>query len=231
MTEQLMLLEFAPATTTNAPRCRMCARPARWMAKAGEWGMYCTGGSCNNRNRLCQSCGRPFHMGIDGAGTKYCSIRCRTDGYRPGSVSGHEACAWCKQPSATKVRVRRSGWPYICSGCLYPIKHVVDRLKDHKVSHERARQLRDDPRCEICRADLLVPTRISSGKVQPLLVVDHDHRCCPGGSHSCGKCVRGLICRACNAAAGQLYDSPAAARALADYLDGWQVKLGVREER
>lgn len=33
--------------------------------------------------------------------------------------------------------------------------------------------------------------------------VDHDHRCCRGGGEpTCGNCVRGLLCHACNVALG-----------------------------
>lgn len=50
------------------------------------------------------------------------------------------------------------------------------------------------------------------------LHVDHDHSCC-SGKKSCGVCVRGLLCRNCNAGAGILGDSPARLRGLADYLE------------
>lgn len=39
------------------------------------------------------------------------------------------------------------------------------------------------------------------------LYVDHDHGCCSGRT-SCGKCVRGLLCNACNVAIGILGDDP-----------------------
>jgi hypothetical protein len=39
------------------------------------------------------------------------------------------------------------------------------------------------------------------------LAVDHDHSCC-SGKRSCGKCIRGLLCSACNMALGLLGDDP-----------------------
>lgn len=45
-------------------------------------------------------------------------------------------------------------------------------------------------KCSICR------TRAAD-------VIDHDHACC-SGRRTCGRCVRGLICRQCNAAIGVL---------------------------
>lgn len=47
--------------------------------------------------------------------------------------------------------------------------------------------------------------------------VDHDHRCCPG-KFTCGKCVRGILCRGCNLALGSVGDDPAVLDSLAAYL-------------
>lgn len=48
--------------------------------------------------------------------------------------------------------------------------------------------------------------------------VDHDHACC-GGSSSCGRCVRGLLCNGCNSALGHMKDNAESLRKAADYLD------------
>lgn len=52
--------------------------------------------------------------------------------------------------------------------------------------------------CAICRS-------ANPGKRQ--FSVDHDHSCCPG-PRSCGGCVRGLLCGACNSGIGLLNDDP-----------------------
>src|SRR5690606_4577474 len=46
---------------------------------------------------------------------------------------------------------------------------------------------------------------------------DHDHACC-AGRRSCGACVRGLLCAACNLGIGYLQDSPDILRAAIRYL-------------
>lgn len=49
-------------------------------------------------------------------------------------------------------------------------------------------------------------------------VIDHDHACCPGKG-SCGECVRGLLCNACNVGLGMFKDDPDLIRVGAEYLE------------
>lgn len=68
--------------------------------------------------------------------------------------------------------------------------------------------------CAICHRPEKAITR--SGRSYKL-VVDHDHGCCPG-EKSCGKCVRGLICRNCNVLLGMAEDSIAVLRNAMNYI-------------
>ena len=63
--------------------------------------------------------------------------------------------------------------------------------------------------CAICR----------SGFDEASPHVDHDHACC-AGRRSCGKCVRGLLCKACNDGLGRFRDDPARLLRAVDYLSG-----------
>lgn len=49
------------------------------------------------------------------------------------------------------------------------------------------------------------------------LAVDHDHACCPT-TPTCGRCVRGLLCKPCNRMLGHLRDDPKAFSRAAIYL-------------
>jgi hypothetical protein len=50
--------------------------------------------------------------------------------------------------------------------------------------------------CLLCKGDL--------GETW---TVDHDHACCPK-AHTCGRCVRGILCRRCNIALGMFNEDP-----------------------
>jgi hypothetical protein len=52
--------------------------------------------------------------------------------------------------------------------------------------------------------------------------IDHDHTCCPLPKRkTCGKCIRGILCRSCNLAIGNARDSVDRLRGLANYLESY----------
>jgi hypothetical protein len=52
------------------------------------------------------------------------------------------------------------------------------------------------------------------------LVIDHDHACCPPKQqHTCGKCIRMVLCRKCNSGIGFLGDDARLYKVIAEYLE------------
>lgn len=70
-----------------------------------------------------------------------------------------------------------------------------------------------NPACTVLHAD--------SDKLH----VDHDHKCCSDHKgrkrKSCGKCVRGLLCKCCNLLLGLAEDDPDYLLGLVEYLKQW----------
>jgi hypothetical protein len=68
-----------------------------------------------------------------------------------------------------------------------------------------------------CSVDI-AGTTWRDGKYRAKVHVDHDHACCAKAT-SCGKCIRGLLCSACNTALGMLRDDPRRISGLALYAE------------
>ena len=78
------------------------------------------------------------------------------------------------------------------------------RSKPYNLSVDQIVDLWRESKCQTC------------GTTESLHI-DHDHTCCPG-SGSCGKCVRGLLCRDCNFALGAAKDSTQTLQNMISYL-------------
>jgi len=67
-----------------------------------------------------------------------------------------------------------------------------------------------DSRCAICKGKFW--DEVSSPHI------DHDHTCCNEQMRSCGKCIRGLLCRGCNQVLGCAKDDIETLKAAIKYL-------------
>lgn len=137
------------------------------------------------------------------AGKPLTALRRRSS---PGSPStrdsqGRKLCIECESWQCEVqfcVSVKASdGRHQYCKTCMRNRKYVAR----YGVTYEQVAELRrrQGGRCGLCAAhenDLRQP-----------LHVDHDHSHC-SSTQGCPKCVRGLLCQACNAAIGLMDDSP-----------------------
>ena len=90
---------------------------------------------------------------------------------------------------------------------LFKLKRILSRYQLTKEQYYEA--IKNG--CEVC------------GSMQDLHV-DHDHSCCPYPEDkkdikTCGKCIRGILCRACNTAEGMLNSNIELAKSLVRYME------------
>lgn len=124
-------------------------------------------------------------------------------------------CSVCKE----KPRVypgrhpRNSGKHSHCEDCSYKYKRNLTLRKWYKMSLSDYEEMLEAQNgvCLICE---LPP------KPGVVLRVDHDHACCPGGSYTCGKCVRGLLCATCNSWIGRDTDYITVLKRAIAYIEG-----------
>lgn len=209
--------------TTEAPNCDLCGRPRRWVKQRQAYARYCGNSHCTSPERICQACQGKFMLHVGDAGTRYCSHACAHNARYARRKVSRPNCIWCGELALNPPRGKAEN--YVCNPCLEPIKHVIGRLRRHRVSTDLMRALVADPVCQICGADVVTLEVDRGGHYRAKLVVDHDHACCPGET-SCGECVRGLVCHNCNVMIGNAKDNPEILEQGAAYLRSARLRAG-----
>lgn len=126
-------------------------------------------------------------------------------GYSAHYYAGETACEPCLKGNAAEQAQRRIDDPdEMLRGNLYA---------HYRLSLERYKEMLAEQgnKCAICGTESPEDIRLNR------FHVDHDRSCCPRFG-SCGKCVRGLLCRACNTALGNFRDNPDVLASALSYL-------------
>lgn len=124
--------------------------------------------------------------------------------------NGNKECPNCLQwlPEFEFIATRAhssDGLNHRCTGCKRAAKYGLTRI-------ELTAKLESQSfRCAICNDPL-----------RENWVVDHDHSCCPG-QHTCGKCVREILCHGCNVGIGILGESVERMTSVINYLSRYSV--------
>ncbi len=132
----------------------------------------------------------------------YSNQCCRCDACR--SANRAYINEWRQRP---EVAVRRKEQARINS--RKPEVRLRKKARQYGIDPETLGAYLDDGICFACAK----PGR---------LCVDHDHSCCADKRGICGECVRGLLCRSCNAILGLAQDDRQRLLDLAAYLDRWE---------
>ncbi|MET8311638.1 endonuclease domain-containing protein [Micromonospora sp. NPDC005173] len=191
-------------------RCRFCPGVAR---------EECTFGGCSEPvrwNRLCNGHAQQFRK-RKGSGRPLEPLRPRRrnpSGVGTRDIAGRKRCVTCEQWKSESEFSRQA----LVSDGLDPRCRTCANRREVELKYKMpeggyvAMVAAQNGRCAICAS----PPAQGAG-----LVVDHDHSCCPYGvRRTCGRCVRGLLCGACNSALGMLREDVAMIARASVYVSG-----------
>lgn len=188
-----------------------CKMPDKHPASAYRYGCRCIGcykfhsAEAHHRSRnggvvtqVCKApgCTNPRRQ-VQAA--RYCEDHAVSKRYELTGVSHRarselKACTACGKTSMISSTNR---WG-LCHLCRERNAGLLQSAHQHRASFDQVLHWIIDRRCHLCRHDLYLGKgkRGASG-----YCIDHDHTCCDG-SHSCGACIRGMLCNACNVGLG-----------------------------
>lgn len=129
-------------------------------------------------------------------------------------------------PKKEKIVSFKKNYDITCEGCQvnfhasYKNRRFCDKCRyDKRVHSNTVKNIkRYEARLELLELANFTCTICGEQKDPGLLVLDHDHSCCPP-ARACVKCFRGVLCRSCNTGLGAFKDDPEQLRIAASYLD------------
>lgn len=162
------------------------------------------------REITCAGCQQVFMA--TGTRSRFCSRKCIDKEQWDKRNRKEVICKQCGRVS--KINHSRSFCSNECKVKYYGHKDGVGRQKyylkrNYNITVEDYSQLLESQgnKCGLCK------------KSDIALSIDHDHKCCSGVANSCGKCIRGLLCRKCNTGLGNFNDSPEMLHMAIEYIN------------
>jgi len=161
---------------------------------------------------------------IDKVGNRHCRtcrrdrMRVRREPFKGVGQGGHNlAKTTCAKGHAydeentIKYKKPNGRFARHCRTCER-LNGKVQNIKRYGITIEQFESLLElqDGKCAICKGKFW--DEVSSPHI------DHDHTCCSKQISSCGKCIRGLLCRGCNQLLGVAKDDIETLKAAMNYL-------------
>jgi hypothetical protein len=147
--------------------------------------------SDNNAKKQCQKDGHDYYC-------RYCRTGSSLKSHRGGNKKPCSV-SLCENSHYAKGMCRNHYTRMHLNGTLeYQMKYRSDDIREAYLRKRYLVTLKEFNEmaingCQICG---------DTPKGRPLHI-DHDHKCCPSNSMTCGKCVRGVVCNRCNQTIGK----------------------------